>query len=140
MVSEHTRALEEIANDPEGTIGLRGVVKVQMEVPVYRNFIIPKEGEPHPDTDLITEIDAMYTLQNGIMVAQEHKCNDTGPGRDKGTHQLLSGYAGIRNTWHPSYICMIYTYGINPYTAETLRIINDRRHYTVMHGGNYGET
>ena len=130
---EHNSATKYLAESSlDGLI--RNVEWVRQEVAVYQGFnvYLENEDEEKPNGDLITEMDILFALTNGVYVVAEYKCNNNAKARDKAEHQLLYAEQGIKRKWDAKAVLMVYVHDRNPFVVEAMTIQNDRRHYTII--------
>lgn len=101
---KHTDALVDMVNHPD-KIGLIDVIDARIEVPYYHN-----------DT-LVTELDILFELKNGIYVPVEYKCSNGY--RDKAKVQLLQAEMAVYEWYGKSCPVLMYVHD-NPYVVEVM--------------------
>lgn len=116
---KHNDATEYLAHHPE-VLGLENVVESRLELDIKNHL-----GQQ------LTAIDVLYTLDNGLYIPLEYKCNDTVPGRLKAEEQLIIARQGILEMFGHTAQNMLYVHGRAPFGVEELVVKND--HYEWRH-------
>lgn len=106
--SIHNRAVNDIADHPE-YLNLEGVVRVEVEVPVH---------DLHHK--LLTQIDVLFQLKNGLYIPIEYKCNHSLRNENKALHQLIKAREGLDLEYHFGVDKLIYAFNPSPYNAMEL--------------------
>lgn len=101
-MNRHRKGLEAIASDPS-LIGIRGVTRVELEVPVF------KDGRP------LTDIDVFLDTMTGLYIA-EYKSGHRRR-RAKALEQLRMGRSFVEREYGETPRCL-YVYGPRYRTIE----------------------